>query len=165
MRNRSRAFLVLVLVVAACGGRTRRVGEAGSNREPGGDRPTSAPADAGAIPPSTIAAAHLSLELAGEDRTVVRLVVTDETGATQRSDLAELAGPCTDVTSSEREDGTPILAARCDPDAGRGALLHVVVRGNQAIALRDWTDDAELAFDEIRRVDLPPGARITTDYD
>jgi hypothetical protein len=115
---------------------------------------------------------HLTVELVPVDpeadpiQTAVDLVMTDETGANDRTEVGEFVGICTDTTPQHKTDPmSPILAVDCI-GADPGIALRFVHRQSQIIVLRAKIYEGEdLDFDEHQRIPLPEAVPIVTDHD
>lgn len=161
--------LALIALLGCPGKRTRSVGKGGGGD---GDNAGSAQNDAGPKAAVLRKVLHLTIELQVVDpdadpvQTEVDLVMTNETGANDRTEIGEFPGECTDTSASHRHDPmNPILAVDCttsDP----GIALRFVHRQGEIIVLRaKMFEGEELSFDEHRRVALPEAVPVTTDYD
>ena len=166
MRNRWLTALIVVLAVACGGKRTRTIGGSGGGSGPNDAGSGAVASDAGAI---VRRALHVRLELLVTPdeipaKTRVDLIMTDETGRTERVGLGEFTGTCTDVTEQNKSGPmTPIVSYDCLHD-GRGTLLRLVARLGHIIVLRARVDAGEEPlFDEHKRVPVPTGVPIVTD--
>ena len=93
----------------------------------------------------------------------VWIIMTDETGATERVDIGSYPGPCRD-RSGELEGAAmdPLLGASCS--GGEGVRLLVVQRDGNLVVLRALGEEGdELDHDEVQRVELPPGVPVSVD--
>jgi hypothetical protein len=171
MRNLARSPIWLwmtavtaLIAFAACGGRTRSVGRGGARA---GSTETPAPGGDGDAPPRRVL--HLAIEVepveqATPPRSRVDLVTTDQTGATDRTEIGEFAGSCAETSAAHRADAMrPLLSVDCsggDPEM----LLRFVHRGSELIVLRARLfAGEEPSYDEHTRIPLPTGVPVRTD--
>lgn len=166
-------LLVVLLAVVGCPNRTRNVGGGGSTTGGGGvgGGGGDAEIDAGQQAPALKKVLHLSVEMEIVDpdadpiQTAVDLVMTNETGANDRTEIGEFTGNCTDTSAQHLNDPmNPILSVDCS-GADPGIALRFVHRNSEIIVLRAKVyEGEELSFDEHQRVALPEAVPIKTDY-
>lgn len=176
MTNRWWLLLALVVAVGCPGNRKRTVGGTGggtggtTGADNGGGETVGE--DAAPTGPVLRKVMHLTVELQVVDpdadpiQTAVDLVMTDETGANDRTDVGEFTGACTDTSAQHKTDPmNPILSVDC-PGGQPGIALRFVHRGSQLIVLRAKIfEGEELSFDEHQRIALPEAVPIKTDYE
>ena len=150
-----RIVLCLVAVAgAACGGTQTHTDGSGSGSGSEG-------------PPPPTAQTLLGFSASGYDAAArpvskIYLEVTNHNGAMQSYPVGEVAAPCAPAAGN---GGDIVTAMRCD-QGGTGAELRAVFRGTDVIILRrnytpdDDPADAELAFQEVMRVPVPPGSKV-----
>lgn len=91
-------------------------------------------------------------------KTKVLLSKSDETGATDHTDVGTFVGSCQNVAA---EGDDVVVAAQCKA-GDKGVKLHVVHRRDELIVLRAYLEEEgdELSFDVIKRVKVPIGAVV-----
>lgn len=154
-----RALVVAVLAVAACGGGKK------SSTSPGAG---SGSGSGSAVDPGVVAQTLIgwgrSNPVAGKIKVFVE--ISDHTGATKSYPVGEVANPC-EVVAATGEDA--VTALRCVVD-GVGAEFRAVYRG-EIIVLRRAVDpsddpaDVELLFQEVQRIDVPVGTKVSAARD
>jgi hypothetical protein len=120
--------------------------------------------DAGLIKVKTTGLAWVFETVDGSDpiKTRVLIAQSDETGATDHTEIGSFIGSCKDETAAKK-DAEVIIAAVCKDAAGeRGIRLRVVHRRSEIIVLRGYLDDTGdgLSFDVIKRIKVPIGAVV-----
>jgi len=159
-----RTFAAIAGMLAACGA-----------AKPGGSEPTPKP-DGGADtvePALPTKLLHVALEYVVLDPDLepptsrVSLILTDETGAARREIIGEFPGGCSDVSvEAKKESLEPILGLDCWW-SGTGVRLRFVKRRGFLNVLRAAVDEdsEEVSFEPLKRIELPSGTPIKTDYD
>ena len=147
-------MLLCVVVVAACGGTQTPATGAGDGSGSGPTLPSAKTLLGVSATGYNPASVH--------PQNQIFLDVTNHNGATQSYPVGEVAAPCTAATGNGSDI---VVTMRCDV-AGTGAELRAVYRGGDVIVLRrnytpdDDPADAELAFQEVTRVTVPPGSKV-----
>ncbi len=146
---------LLLLLAAACGGKTK------------GAEPTESTGDPAEVDDGVVRQVILSFgteSVGGPDadppKTKVWLSVTDETGAAKSYPVGEVDASCSAETGG---DMSAFGTLRCW-HAGGGATFITVVRGQELIVLRQWTDEGmeePADYEEQTRVIAAEGAKIT----
>jgi len=157
--------LALATLLISCGGK--------SNPK-NGDGDGSASADAGPTsPPPLRRVLHLSLEhvtidVNAEKPTArVSLILTDETGSTNREEIGEFPGGCSNVSAAARtESMKPILGLDCWTGEA-GVQLRFAHRKNKlyVVVAEVTRETTEPAYQPLKTIDLPQGTPVTTDFD
>ena len=145
----SKAVLALVVAVTGCGG-----GGSGGG------------ADEADEPRRVV---HLAIEItevpdSNPPRAQVDVVMTGQTGASDRVEIGVFPGPCEDTSASHLSDPmSPILAVDCKGEGG--LALRFVHRGPEVIVLRaKHYEGEEQAFDEHTRIGVGSNTTIKTDH-
>ncbi len=148
-----RALLVVVTALAACGG---------------GKKSPTAPGDGSgsgsAVDPGVVAQTQVGWGRSNpvNGKISVFVEVSDHTGATKSYPVGTVVNPC-QVIAATGEDA--VTALRCVAD-NTGTEFRVVYRG-ELIVLRRAVDpsddpaDVELLFQEVQRIDVPVGTKVT----
>ena len=157
--------LALLLVCFGCGGK-RTVGAKGSKTPTTKADPDSDPQPGD---PSIGRSERLDLEFSTTDErdgfTQVSLILTNETGSSQRRKLSEYPGECKRIALN----GSPgsgvageLLAAQCTQASGGGRDLRFVVRQGLLVTLESRWDnpEAERSYEQRGSMALPTGATI-----
>ena len=158
VQHSMRALLVVVTaVVAACGGGKK------SSTAPGGGSGSGSSVDPGVVA-QTLVGWGRSNPVGGKIKVFVE--VSDHTGATKSYPVGEVVNPC-EVIAATGEDA--VSALRCVAD-NTGTEFRAVYRG-EIIVLRRAVDpsddpaDVELLFQEVLRVDVPVGTKVSAAAD
>lgn len=151
-----RALVVVALAVAACGGGKKSSTSPGTGSGSGSTDP--------GVVAQTLVGWGRSNPVGGKINVFVE--VSDHTGATKSYPVGAVTNPC-EVIAATGEDA--VTALRCVAD-GAGTEYRAVYR-NEIIVLRRAVDpsddpaDVELLFQEVLRVDVPVGTKVSAAAD